>query len=142
MDAPFTYMYMGNVGPLAGIEVLFDAFSKAGLKDARLIIAGSGPAKDSLQKKAASYSQRIEFWEVPSGKVPEVQAQADVMLLPVRKGYAKYSVPSKLPAYMFSAKPVIASVDEDSDTALCIVESGAGWRIAPEDVTALSVAFQ
>ena len=141
-DAPFTFMYMGNVGPLAGIEVLFDAFSKAALKDARLIIAGSGPAKDSLQKKAASYSQRIEFWEVPSGKVPEVQAQADVMLLPVRKGYAKFSVPSKLPAYMFSTKPIIASVDEDSDTAQCVVESGAGWRIAPEDVTALSVVFQ
>lgn len=141
-DAPFTFMYMGNVGPLAGIEVLFDAFSMADLKDARLVIAGSGPAKESLQQKASSYSQKIEFWEVPTGKVPEVQAQADVMLLPVRKGYAKYSVPSKLPAYMFSAKPVIASVDEDSDTALCVIDSGAGWCVAPEDVNALSMAIQ
>ena len=141
-DAPFTFMYMGNVGMLAGIEVLFDAFSLADLKDARLVIAGSGPAKEFLQKEAGSYSQRIEFWEVPSGKVPEVQSQADVMLLPVKKGSARFSVPSKLVAYMFSAKPIIASVDEDSDTALCVEESGAGWRVAPENATTLSMAFQ
>jgi hypothetical protein len=43
---------------------------------------------------------------------------------------------------MFSAKPVIASVDEDSDTALCMMDSGAGWCVAPEDVNALSMAIQ
>ena len=120
-------MYLGNIGPLAGIEVLFDAFAKADLKNARLVIAGSGPTKADLQQKSKRYSCNIEFWEVPAGKVPETQAQADVMLLPVKKGFANSSVPSKLIAYMFSAKPIIASVDAESDTAECITTSGAGW---------------
>ncbi len=132
-DRPFTFMYVGNVGPLAGIEILFDAFVKAKLCDARLVIAGSGPAKDSLKQKAKRYSCSIEFWDVPTGMVPETQAKADIMLLPVKKGYARYSVPSKLIAYMFSAKPIIACVDQDSDTADCVIKSGAGWVVEPDD---------
>jgi glycosyltransferase involved in cell wall biosynthesis len=141
-DRPFTFMYVGNVGPLAGIDVLFEAFAQAGLKDARLVIAGSGPAKEDLQRKAERYACTIEFWDVPTGMVPETQAKADVLLLPVKKGFARYSVPSKLIAYLFSAKPVIASVDKDSDTAECVEKSGAGWVIHPEDVASLSRVMQ
>lgn len=134
----FTFMYLGNVGPLAGIEVLFEAFSQANLPEARLVIAGSGPSKDHLRQMAYKYSCRIEFWDVPTGMVAETQEQADVMMLPMLKGTAQYSVPSKLPAYLFSAKPIIASVDADSDTAHCVRESGAGWLAEPEDVPTIT----
>jgi glycosyltransferase involved in cell wall biosynthesis len=137
----FTFMYLGNVGPLAGIEVLFDAFSQANLPKARLVIAGSGPSKEHLRQLAGRYSCQIEFWDVPTGKVAETQGQADVMMLPMRKGTAKFSVPSKLPAYLFSAKPVIASVDADSDTAHCVKESGAGWLAEPEDISTITQAM-
>jgi glycosyltransferase involved in cell wall biosynthesis len=59
---------------------------------------------------------------------------ADVMCLPVKKGFAMSSIPSKLPAYMFSAKPVLASVDAESDTARCIKDCNAGWVCEPENV--------
>ena len=138
----FTFMYLGNIGPLAGIEVLFETFAKANLRNARLVIAGSGPAKADLQLKSKQYACNIEFWDVPTGRVPETQAQADVMLLPVRKGFAKSSVPSKLIAYMFSAKPIIASVDADSDTAECVRSSGAGWVAEPESVQSLGKCME
>jgi glycosyltransferase involved in cell wall biosynthesis len=139
----FTFMYLGNVGPLAGIDVLFDAFMKAELPDARLVIAGSGSAKQNLMEKAKGYSEcNIEFWEVPAGEVPATQDKADVMVLPVKKGFAMSSIPSKLPAYMFSAKPVLASVDAESDTALCIKESDAGWVAMPEDVESITAAMK
>lgn len=131
----FTFMYMGNVGPLAGIEFLFEAFRLSRLAGARLVIAGSGPAKDQLISLAQGrfVDCNIEFWDVPAGMVPAIQSKADVMLLPIRKGGAKFSIPSKLPAYMFSAKPIIASVDFDSDTASCIMTSQGGWLAAPEN---------
>lgn len=131
----FTFMYLGNIGPLAGIHTLFKALYKSGLKDARLIVAGSGSARNVLMEKAKEYTDcNIEFWNVPSGQVPAIQSKADVMCLPVKKGYAMTSIPSKLPAYMFSAKPVLASVDKESDTAACITNADAGWVAAPEDV--------
>lgn len=133
-ENPFTFMYCGNVGPLAGIEVLIDGFAKASITRSRLVIAGAGSARESLKEYASKQEGHcIEFWDVPSGKVPEVQAQSDVMVLPVKKGFAMSSIPSKLPAYMFSGKPVIGSVDLASDTAKCIVDSGCGWVVEPED---------
>lgn len=139
----FTFMYLGNVGPLAGIDVLFDAFRKAELPNARLVIAGSGSAKQHLMEKAKEYSEfNIEFWDVPAGEVPATQDKADVMVLPVKKDFAMSSIPSKLPAYMFSAKPVLASVDPDSDTALCIKESDAGWVAMPEDLESITEAMK
>lgn len=133
----FTYMYMGNIGPVAGVDLLIDAFVEADLKNARLVIAGSGSMKETLQQRALSY-KNIEFWEVPNGKVPEIQAQADVMLLPIKKGAASSSIPSKLPAYMFSAKPIIGCVDKGSDTAKAIEDSKGGWVVEPENVKSLA----
>lgn len=142
-DNPFTFMYMGNVGPLAGIDVLFDALKEARIDNARLVIAGSGSAKQHLMEKAKTYKDcLIEFWDVPAGKVPETQSKADVMVLPVKKGFAMSSIPSKLPAYMFSKKPVLASVDKESDTAMCIINSHAGWVAEPENVNSIAKSMR
>ncbi len=64
------------------------------------------------------------------------------MCLPVKKGFAMSSIPSKLPAYMFSAKPVLASVDAESDTARCIKDSNAGWVCEPENIEQISNLMQ
>lgn len=128
----FTFMYMGNIGPVAGVDLLIDAFETAQLKDARLVIAGSGSMKEALKEKAKN-NQNIEFWDVPNGKVPEIQSKADVMMLPIKKGAASSSIPSKLPAYMFSAKPIIGSMDADCDTANAIIEAGCGNIVEPEN---------
>lgn len=133
----FTFMYMGNIGPVAGVDLLIDAFLKADLENARLVIAGSGSMKEKMREQSASY-KKIEFWDVPNGKVPEIQSQADCMLLPIKKGAARSSIPSKLPAYMFSAKPIIGCVDADSDTANAIDKADCGWRLEPERIDLLA----
>ena len=133
----FTFMYMGNIGPVAGVDLLIDAFELTNLAGARLVIAGSGSMKDSLKEKAKN-NQSIEFWDVPNGKVPEIQSKADVMLLPIKKGAASSSIPSKLPAYMFSAKPIIGSMDEDSDTANAISGAQCGAIVEPENARILA----
>lgn len=136
---PFTFMYLGNIGPLAGIEFVIDAFEYSNLKGCRLIIAGSGSMKDSLMKNVIERKlESIEFWDVPEGQVPEIQNCADVMILPIKKGGAANSIPSKLPAYMFSMKPIIASVDESSDTANSIEKAQCGWIVPSEDIKKLS----
>ncbi len=134
----FTFMYLGNIGPLAGVDVFVNAFESAKMPNARLVIAGSGSAKEHLLKVTKDCKTRIEFLDVPGGMVPEIQAKADVMCLPVKKGFAMSSIPSKLPAYMFSAKPVLASVDAESDTARSILEAAAGWVCEPENASQLA----
>jgi len=142
-NKPFTFMYLGNIGPVAGVDLLLEAFFKADLKNSRLVIAGSGSMKEILKKNAFELKlDTIEFWDVPDGKVPEIQNQADVMLLPIKKGAASSSIPSKLPAYMFSEKPIIACVDEGSDTELAINLSKCGWVLPAENVESLVIKMK
>ena len=133
----FTFMYMGNIGPVAGVDLLIDAFNLLKANKARLVIAGSGSMKAALLDKAKD-NQNIEFWDAPNGKVPEIQSKADVMMLPIKKGAASSSIPSKLPAYMFSAKPILGSMDADSDTANAIKEAGCGNIVEPENKECLA----
>ncbi len=134
----FTFMYLGNIGPVAGVDLIIDAFISANITNSKLIIAGSGSKKEDLQKIVAkSNFLNIQFLNVPDGKVPEIQDLADVMLLPIKKGAASSSIPSKLPAYMFSKKPIIGAVDLDSDTARVLIESDCGWVVSPENTEEL-----
>lgn len=138
-----TFMYLGNVGYLAGLDIVLDAFKKANLEGSRLVIAGDGSAKNALAEQVKANSiKNVEFWTVPLGKVPETQNLADIMILPIKKGFASHSIPSKLPSYMLSKKPVLASVDGDSDSAKCIVESKGGWIVNAEDVDALALQMK
>ena len=139
----FTFMYMGNIGPVAGVDLLIESFSQANLENCRLLIAGSGSKRIQLEKMVSSRKiERVKFVDVPDGMVPEIQGSADVMLLPIKKGAASSSIPSKLPAYMFSKKPIIASVDIDSDSARLINEAKAGWVIEPENIDMLIDAMR
>lgn len=136
----FTFMYMGNIGPVAGVDFLIDSFIEANLTDCQLVIAGDGSKKDDcINKVKKANVENIIFVSVPDGKVPAVQYFANVLILPVNKGEAYNSVPSKLISYLFSAKPVLASLDLDSDTSKFIQTANAGWVVEPENINALSL---
>lgn len=129
-----TFMFLGSLSPSAAISVIISAFSKANLKNARLVIAGSGTEKDHLLFLAKqSNNSKIEFWDAPISMVPEIQAKADVFIMSLRAGAARFAMPSKLPNYMFSMKPIIGCVDFDSDPAETIKLANCGWIIPPEN---------
>ena len=142
-ERPFTFMYLGNNGPVAGIEYLIEAFFSAKIPNSRLVIAGSGSKTEDCKNLANRlHAENIEFMAVPDGKVPEVQSIADVLLLPVKTGAAMSSIPSKLPAYMFSKKPIIGSLDLESDTANAIRKAECGIVVRPENKDEFSAALK
>jgi glycosyltransferase involved in cell wall biosynthesis len=119
------FMYLGNIGPVAGIPFLIEGFSNL---NGKLIIAGMGSERENCKRMSEKYPNLdVEFLDVPNGKVAEIQSLADVMLLPILKGTANTSIPSKLPAYMFSKKPVIVMADNDCDSALAVLDAKCGW---------------
>jgi glycosyltransferase involved in cell wall biosynthesis len=142
-SGPRTFMYLGNIGPVAGIPFVIEAFAKAALSNSQLIIAGVGSSKDVCINMAENYPEAIiQFIEVPEGKVPIVQSQAHVMILPLTKEAGNTSIPSKLPAYMFSARPVIALAERGTDVEKTILESGGGWIGDPENEVWLVNCFK
>ncbi len=136
----FTYLYLGNIGPVAGVDRIIEAFCAARLKCAQLLIIGDGSAKsDCIAVAAKLGTNDVRFISDPDvSHVPELQSLAHVCLLPVRRGLAMSSIPSKLMAYLFSAKPILATLDSASDTAKMIREAGCGWLGPPDDVVWLA----
>jgi glycosyltransferase involved in cell wall biosynthesis len=142
-EGKLIFMYLGNIGPVAGIPFVIRSFAKASLPNARLIIAGTGSSKQECIQLAQTFlGTDIEFADVPDGKVPFVQSQAHVMILPMSKNAGNTSIPSKLPAYMFSARPIIALAEKGSDIEKVIADSGSGWIGNPEDENWLIDTFQ
>lgn len=134
----FIYMYLGNIGPVAGVETILGSFSKLNNRNSYLIIAGSGSAKEKCQLMAKKLKiDNMTFIDVPPGlkSVVELQSIADVLLLPIHPEAANSSIPSKLIAYMFSGKSIITSANEFSETALAIKTSGSGWITGTDDVS-------
>lgn len=142
-EKPFTFMYLGNNGPVAGVEFLIESFVMANIANTQLTIAGSGSKTEDCRTLANNVgAKNIHFLPVPDGEVPAIQDMADVMVLPVKKGAAMSSIPSKLPAYMFSKKPIIGSLDLLSDTAKAIIDANAGLVVEPEDKEKLASAMR
>lgn len=135
----FTFVYLGNIGPVAGVDLLIRSFCRAQLRSAQLLIIGDGSAKQACAHLAAQLrGENIRFIPCPDVRnVPLLQSMADVCLLPMRKGNGLTSIPSKLPAYMFSGKPVLAAADSPSDTARAIGDAHCGWVVEPDNEDAL-----
>jgi glycosyltransferase involved in cell wall biosynthesis len=134
----FIYMYLGNIGPVAGVETIISSFSKLDNDNSYLIIAGSGSVKHKCKLLAQSLKiSNLTFLEVPleMKSVVELQSISDILLLPINPEAANSSIPSKLIAYMFSGKPVITSAVMNSETALSIKTSGCGWITKTNDLS-------
>ncbi len=136
----FTFLYLGNIGPVAGVNFLIRAFHKAAIDAAQLVIVGDGSAKaDCIKLVERLKVSHVHFVSDPdSANVPLLQSMAHICLLSMKSGTGMSSIPSKLPAYLFSAKPVLATVDTGSDTARLIQEAQCGWVGAPEDLNWLA----
>lgn len=135
----FTFMFVGSISPAAGVMLLLRSFVKASIKDSCLVIAGAGSDKDACEAYARQHPEAdIRFISVTPAEVAKVQSSANVLLLPLRKGVGHTASPSKMPAYMLSAKPILACVDKGSDVDMIINESKCGWVCNPEDENRLS----
>lgn len=133
----FVFMFLGNIGPVAGVEIIIKAFSQLNNPDCMLVIAGSGTQKEkciALSKELGA--DNILFTGVPNGLSPvvEMQSISDILLLPIDPEAAHSSIPSKLIAYMFSGKPVITSAHVKSETAKAIKESECGWITGSNEI--------
>jgi len=143
LGGKFVVMYAGNVGRSQPVEMLFDvARSVRHLEDIHFLVVGAGDRFRELSEEC----ERLELKNLsfaplqPPERIPEVLATAAVSLVMLRPGVAADSIPQKVYSIMASGRPVIASVDEGSDTWRLVEQIGAGRCVPPEEADALSQA--
>jgi colanic acid biosynthesis glycosyl transferase WcaI len=98
-------------------------------------------ARPGLEQAAAALPN-VHFVDMqPRERLAEVAAAADIHVVPLRRGLARSSVPSKLYTILASGRPVVASVDPGTEVARTVDAARAGIAVAPDDAEAFTKAL-
>jgi colanic acid biosynthesis glycosyl transferase WcaI len=140
----FVVLYSGTIGIVSGAEILLECAAQLeSTQDILFLFVGEGVIKDKIIEAARERQLgNVLFLPFqPRDILSEVQSTSDVSIVTMGKGKGRFSVPSKILGYMASARPVIASVDTDSDTKRIIEKSNCGICVDAEDAEGLKRAI-
>ena len=143
LEGKTVVMYAGNVGLSQSLELVLEAAIALSYEpELVFVINGQGAARSDLEEKARGLGN-VRFVDAqPFDRLPDVLAAADIHLVPLKKGLAAASVPSKTYSILAAGRPVIASVDPGSEITKLLERSGAGLSVPPEDGEALTKAIR
>lgn len=136
-------MYAGNVGLSQSLEIVLESAAALSYEpDLVFVINGQGAARAELERRARGLSNVLFVDMQPLERLPEVLAAGDIHLVPLKRGLARSSVPSKTYSILAAGRPLIASVDAGSEIARLTETSGCGSAVPPEDPEALTKAIR
>jgi putative colanic acid biosynthesis glycosyltransferase WcaI len=135
-------MYAGNVGLSQSLELLVGAArALADRPDVVFVINGGGSARPDLERQAIGLDN-VRFVDFqPPERLADVLAAGDIHVVPLRRGLARSSVPSKAYSILAAGRPVVASVDEGTEVARVVEKAGAGLAVPPDDPEAFLAAL-
>lgn len=138
-DSPVV-LYAGNVGFSQSLDLVVEAARRC--PHITFVINGDGAARQSLEADAASLTNMRFVGYQPIERLPEVLATGDVHVVPLRAGLGDVSVPSKTYSSLAVARPVVASIDPNTEIPRLLAAAGAGISVDPDDPAAFASAIQ
>jgi colanic acid biosynthesis glycosyl transferase WcaI len=140
----FVVLYAGNLGLSQGLEhVLTAAEMLVEHQEIRFVFIGDGANRERLVAEAEQRQlKNVKFIPFqPRPRLPEVLASADLSLVSLQRGIGLGSLPSKTYSILASGRPVIACIDQDSETWNLIKRADAGLCVPPENPAELVEAI-
>ena len=141
LGGSFVVLFAGNHGYIASLGNIIKAAEL--LKENREILflfAGEGSVKNELIKYAEDKKlENVKFLSTqPEKEWLQMLAAADLALVSLKADLAGLNVPSKVYTLMSAARPILASVPEDSEVASLVRMAKSGIICKPEDPAALA----
>ncbi len=142
-NADFSVLFAGNIGKAQSVDTIVNAAKI--LKDhpqISIVMMGSGSmsAWVAHQQQQYALSNLHLVGHFPVETMPVLMRQAAVLLVTLKKDPIFAStIPSKIQAYLATARPIIACLDGEG--ARLIQEAGAGLSVAAEDADGLAQAI-
>jgi len=138
----FVVLYAGTIGLVSGAEIMLEVAKRwVDTPGVLFLFVGAGRTKENVRKRAGGLPN-VRFLDFqPREELSRMLAAADVGVVTLLPGRGRTSVPSKMLGYMAVELPVIASCDENSDSAAMVRESGCGETVPAGDAAAISGAL-
>lgn len=139
----FLVLHSGNIGDKQKLELLVHAAKRLeSIPGIEFLIVGDGARKTAVVAEAKRIgASNVRFLPLqPRGRLAEMLAAADVLILHQQRDVSDSVIPSKLLTYMASARPLIATASRQSETAFAVDRARCGAIVEPEDTDALAAA--
>jgi colanic acid biosynthesis glycosyl transferase WcaI len=145
-DANFLALHAGNMGLKQGLQTVVEAarLTESFTPAIKWMLVGEGEERRGLQDSAISYGlSKLRFLPLqPNHMLPYMLAAADVLLMIQKASLTDTVIPSKLLTYMASGRPIVASINSNSETAVRIREADCGLIVPSEDPRSLVDAIE
>jgi colanic acid biosynthesis glycosyl transferase WcaI len=130
----FVVMHSGNIGHAQNLDVLIEAAADlTDLEELTVLIVGTGARHAhtvGLARKLGA--DRVEFVPYqPRPRISESLSSADLHFVGLTPGLAGFVVPSRVYGILAAGRPILAAVEEESETAALVREVGCGIVVAP-----------
>jgi colanic acid biosynthesis glycosyl transferase WcaI len=130
-------MYSGNVGLSQSFDLIEAAARHFATRpDVHFVINGEGAARPAVDRWASAHPNVTVADFSPRDALSETLGAADLHLILLKPGLAKSSTPSKMYGILAAGRPVLASIDEDSEVSDTIAAASAGSSVPPADESA------
>ncbi|MDE3190609.1 MAG: glycosyltransferase family 4 protein [Acidobacteriota bacterium] len=130
----FVVMHSGNVGHPQNLDVLIRATTfLRDLDDLRVVIIGGGARRGALMELAEILeTDAVRFLDYqPRETLSASLSSAQMHYVGLGRGLSGYVVPSRLYGILAAGRPVLAAVDDESETAAVVRAVGCGLVVPP-----------
>lgn len=132
-------LYAGNIGFSQSLDLVLAA--AAHLPDVTFLVNGEGSRRDELMDRACDL-RNVRFGRhVSEERLVELLATGDIHVVPLRRGLASVSMPSKTYAILAAGRPIVAAIDPGTEVPRILAASGAGVAVEPDDATQFTRAI-
>ncbi len=136
----YVILYAGNIGMTQSFDTIIRAMQcLSDLPQVHFLIVGDGARRSYVEEQIQTLNlQNVTMLPYqPHHVVPDIYATADLGLVPLMAGTAQTTIPSKIYTLLASGRPVLVSVDMDSDLVTIVERARCGIAVPPDDANAL-----
>lgn len=140
----FLVTHSGNMGVKQGLDVVLNAAALSKDDDSLcFLFVGDGADCERIRRRTSGLNlQNVRFLPLLSeSEFRGLLEASDVCLVSQQKAVSEIAFPSKIVTYLAAGRPIIATVNPDSEVARVMQASGAGMVVDPENPEALLAAI-